>query len=372
MDFLYLDEKQMIDAGVKDMPRCMDSMEYMFSLLRQGDYRMGGENHNEHGLAVKFPKESAIPNMPLGGPDRRFMSMIAYLGGKYRMVGVKSYGSNHENVKLDLPRSILMMSLMDVDTGAPLAYMSANILSAMRTGAVAGIGAKYLSPKHAEKLAVIGPGVMSRYALDAIMTACPHIRSISVLGRGEKNLSRFKKHCDDRGYILDSYAVCASEREVCEDADIIFTGSTRNATFEENRYIKREYIKRGALVIGSSAGVRFDKDFLENASDCVRVSDDDKTYETPLALDAKAVTEEAKKTETVDAAFHRIFVSGGKLVNIADIISDKLFTRDEEKTYIYGAYGLPVEDVAWGCECYMRALRMGIGTKLDLWETSQL
>lgn len=40
-----------------------------------------------------------------------------------------------------------MMTLMDVETGIPLAYMSANILSAMRTGAAAGIGAKYLAKK---------------------------------------------------------------------------------------------------------------------------------------------------------------------------------------------------------------------------------
>lgn len=39
-----------------------------------------------------------------------------------------------ENKKKGLPRSILMMMLNDKDTGAPLAMMSANLLSSYRTG----------------------------------------------------------------------------------------------------------------------------------------------------------------------------------------------------------------------------------------------
>ena len=74
--------------------------------------------------------------MPKNADDRRFMAMPAYLGGRFDMAGVKWYGSNAENRKKGLPRSILMLTLNDKDTGAPLAYMSANILSAYRTGAV--------------------------------------------------------------------------------------------------------------------------------------------------------------------------------------------------------------------------------------------
>ena len=30
--------------------------------------------------------------------------------------------------------------------------------------------------------------------------------------------------------------------------------------------------------------------------------------------------------------------------------------------------GIPIEDVAWGTECYENALKKGIGTKLKLWD----
>ena len=73
--------------------------------------------------------------------------MPAYLGGKTQMAGMKWYGSNVENKKKGLPRSILMMMLNDKDTGAPLAMMSANLISSYRTGAIPGVGAKHLAKK---------------------------------------------------------------------------------------------------------------------------------------------------------------------------------------------------------------------------------
>ena len=145
IDFLYLSEDDMIAAGVKDMKSCVEAMEEMFKLMKVGDYRMGGANGNSHGSMVMFPEKSPFPEMPVDGPDRRFMAMPAYLGGTFDMAGMKWYGSNAANKEKGLPRSILMLILNDKDTGAPLAFMSANILSAYRTGAVPGVGFKYFA-----------------------------------------------------------------------------------------------------------------------------------------------------------------------------------------------------------------------------------
>lgn len=63
--FLYLSEEDTIKAGVKDYKKCIDNAEEVFQLLSQGDYLMGGSNHNSHGMGLVFPKESPFPNMPL-------------------------------------------------------------------------------------------------------------------------------------------------------------------------------------------------------------------------------------------------------------------------------------------------------------------
>lgn len=72
----------MIKAGALDSARCVDVLDEMFQLLGKGDYIMGGPNHNEHGIKIGFPKEPQFPNMPADGSDRRFMAMVAYLGGQ--------------------------------------------------------------------------------------------------------------------------------------------------------------------------------------------------------------------------------------------------------------------------------------------------
>lgn len=87
VDFLYLNEAEMVEAGVKDMHECVGVMEEVFALLGQGDYIMGGKNHNSHGILISFPDEPQFPNMPKNGPDRRFMAMTAYLGGRFHVAG---------------------------------------------------------------------------------------------------------------------------------------------------------------------------------------------------------------------------------------------------------------------------------------------
>ena len=44
IDFIYLNEREMIEADVRDMNKCMDSIEDMFILLDKGDYRMSMES----------------------------------------------------------------------------------------------------------------------------------------------------------------------------------------------------------------------------------------------------------------------------------------------------------------------------------------
>lgn len=194
VEFLYLNEEDMVKAGVKDMAGCIEAMEEMFKLMKVGNYRMGGANGNSHGCMVMFPPSSPFPEMPVDGPDRRFMAMPAYLGGKFDMAGMKWYGSNCANKEKGLPRSILMLTLNDKDTGAPVAYMSANILSAYRTGAVPGVGYKHLSRPDSKVAAIIGPGVMSKTALAAIMAVRPGIETVKVKGRGKTSLEKFIAH----------------------------------------------------------------------------------------------------------------------------------------------------------------------------------
>src|SRR5699024_6844557 len=114
------------------------------------------------------------------GPDRRFMAMPAYLGGEYGVRGCKWYGSNIENIDEELPRSILTMTLNDVVSGAPLAFKSANLLSAWRTGAIPAVGAKYLAKDNWRVLGVVRAGSRSRSRAEAILQVCKNLENVKI------------------------------------------------------------------------------------------------------------------------------------------------------------------------------------------------
>ncbi len=371
IDFLYLSEEDMIAAGVKDMGKCVEAMEEMFKLMKVGNYRMGGANGNSHGSMVMFPEKSPFPEMPVDGPDRRFMAMPAYLGGKFDMAGMKWYGSNVANKEKGLPRSILMLTLNDKDTGAPVAYMSANILSAYRTGAVPGVGFKYFAKEDADTIGIVGPGVMSKTALAAAIAVRPSLKNVKVKGRGKASLNKFINQAKEDYPELNIYAVDTIE-EAVRDSDIVSV-STSSPTGDPSLYpyIAEEWIKPGAI-IESTAALRFDDDFIINRARTV--TDNIMLYEAW----EEEMKPNAYHTVPIPAVHVEDLIAEGKMQpdqidDLGDVLLGNIpVHRKEGEIVIYSVGGMPTEDVAWGTIVYRNALEKGIGTKLNLWESPQM
>lgn len=365
--FLYLSEPDMIKAGVKNMDQCVEAMEDLLVTLNKGDYVMAGVNHNSHGAQVIFPDDPQFEGMPKNADDRRFMAMPAYLGGKYQMAGMKWYGSNCENKASGLPRSILMMMLNDKDTGAPLALMSANLVSCYRTGAIPGVGAKYLARKDSETVTIIGPGVMGRTCLLAFLSVCPKITTVKVKGRGQRSLHAFeefvKKECPQIRQVI----VCDSMEEAVKDSDIICVTSTAPVKEIDFPYIAEDWVKKGALICLPSAA-RFDDDFLINR--CKKVVDNYKLYE---AWAEEFPYPSYEMVQIIGSKFtdylHEGRIQREDIVDIADIINKKHPGREsDDEIIVYSVGGMPVEDIAWGGTVYRNALKEGIGVELPLWD----
>lgn len=365
--FLYLSEPDMIKAGVKNMDQCVEAMEDLLVTLNKGDYVMAGVNHNSHGAQVIFPDDPQFEGMPKNADDRRFMAMPAYLGGKYQMAGMKWYGSNCENKASGLPRSILMMMLNDKDTGAPLALMSANLVSCYRTGAIPGVGAKYLARKDSETVTIIGPGVMGRTCLLAFLSVCPKITTVKVKGRGLRFLHAFEKFVKKECPQIQQVIVCDSMEEAVKDSDIICVTSTAPVKEIDFPYIAEDWVKKGALICLPSAA-RFDDDFLINR--CKKVVDNYKLYE---AWAEEFPYPSYEMVQIIGSKFtdylHEGRIQREDIVDIADIINKKHPGREsDDEIIVYSVGGMPVEDIAWGGTVYRNALKEGIGVELPLWD----
>lgn len=370
IDFLYLSEPDMIKAGVKDMKSCVDVMEDLLITLYKGDYVMGGANHNSHGCMIMFPDDPKFPGMPKNADDRRFMAMPAYLGGSYQMAGMKWYGSNVENKKVGLPRSILMMMLNDKDTGAPLALMSANLVSAYRTGGIPGVGAKYLARKDSRVVSIIGPGVMGKTSLAAFVSVCPNLDTVKIKGRSQRSLDAFTRFIREELPQIKNIEICDSVEEAVKDSDIISFTTTVRDDVSSFPYINGDWIKKGALISMPSAA-RFDDDFLAG---CKLVVDNSKLYE---AWEEEYPYPTYPQVQIIGTKFtdlkHDGKIEAEDIIDITDIIEKRHPGRtSDDEIIVYSVGGMPVEDIAWGGTVYRNAVKLGIGIKLPLWDKPEM
>lgn len=368
IDFIYLSEQDMIKAGVTDMPACVDCMEEMFGLLYHGDYRMAGPNSDSHGAAISFPENSPFPDMPKPTADRRFMAMPAYLGGRFRTAGMKWYGSNIANRDKGLPRSILTFVLNDADTGAPLAFMSANLLSAYRTGAIPGVGARHLARKDARIVGIMGPGVMARTTLAAFIAACPRIDTVKIKGRGQNSLDSFVGWLKQTYPQVTTIQIVDTVEEVVRGSDLV-TYCNSGAVGDPSTYpmVKREWVSPGTF-LAMPALCNIDE--AMQAEDVRKVVDNTGLYE--------AWFEELPKpahvhVPIIGVKFMDMIAEGvmraDQLEDICKIVAGEAPGRlNDDEIIIMSVGGMPVEDVAWGTVVYRNAVAQGIGVPLNLWE----
>ncbi len=363
-EFLYLSEPDTIAAGVLDAARCVEVAEEVFKLLSQGDYLMGGPNDNNHGMTLTFPKESPFPNMPLAGPDRRFIAMPAYLGGRFDMCGNKWYGSNAANTSRGLPRSVLTLTLNNKDTGEPLCFMSANLLSAARTGAIPAVAAYHLSKKDAKVCTIVGCGPINRACLESIIAKVPGIETVVCydifIDKAQAFADWVKEH-------LGREAKAAKDLESAVRAGEILSMA---ASKLQPVNVANEWVQKGACILISGT-MRADEELWLNSK---IIYDNTKLHE---AYDADATAAGDK-----EAFYHRAIagpiielIDQGKLpplcegTNLGDVIlKTKPGRESDDDKIVFIASGMAVFDVAWGMEVYNNALKQGIGQKLLLWE----
>ena len=366
--FLYLSEPDTIAAGVNDAAKCVDVTEEVFKLLAQGDYLMGGSNHNSHGMGVIFPKETRFPNMPVAGPDRRFFAMPAYLGGRFDCCGNKWYGSNAANTAKGLPRSILTVMLNDKDTGAPLCLMSANLLSAARTGAVPAVAARHLARKNSSVAAIIGCGPINKSCFTNIMTQVKGIKKVYCFDLFEE---KAKAMADWAGATYDIEGVGSMDlQETLRDADVVTVAASRLKPL----YIKNEWLKKGSTVL-LSGPAHGDNDFW---------------IKNRIVLDHiglhEAYVEEAIASGDKQNYYNGVI--GGPMYRLIDdkllpdlqsftsigqiILGEKAGRKGVEETFIFVACGMAVFDIGWGYDVYQTALKNNIGQELLLWDKPAL
>lgn len=337
VEFLFLNEEDMIKAGVLDADRAVDTIGEVITLLSEGDYLMGGRAHNDHGVQLIFPEKSDIPNFPLAdSADRRFMA-----------------------------------TLNDVETGQPLAYMSANLLSAMRTGAMPGLTAMYLARKDSKVLTILGAGVIGRTSLMAIMAKFPDLEVLKIKGSSKTSHTAHElaDYARENYKSLKEIIICDTLEEAVRDADII----AEAVSVEPRKWpvIDPAWVKPGCTII-SSGTMDMDLEFVRDH--VTKVVDNIQMYEEYVNV-YQEWDEDGNRISLGTPGIHFVnmvtdgWIEKSEIRHLGNIMRglEPGRTSDDE-IFLVSLGGMPILDVGWGYECYQRALSEGIGTKLKLWD----
>lgn len=333
VEFLYLSQEDVRATGI-GMPEVMRSIESVLALHDEGK--------------VNLPSKVILD---LGERERgRINAMPAHIGGDIEICGMKWIAGFPPNpVKFGIPRAHALIVLNDSWTGVPLAIMDGTYISAMRTGAVTGVGAKYLANRDSEVVGIIGCGVQARTQIMAIKAAIPSVKLLKGYDVRAEASSQFTKWVShELGIQAESVG---SAKEAVVGSDIIAT-----VTVADEPIVKDAWLKKGNLFVHVGSYQEEEEAVIFN-SDKVVVDLWHEVLHRGTPLLAKLYNAGKIKEEKIYA-------------NIGEIIRGKKQGRtNREERIFFSPLGLGSEDVAVASFVYKEAKRKGLGVPLKLWDT---
>ncbi|WP_173918207.1 ornithine cyclodeaminase family protein [Halobacillus sp. Marseille-Q1614] len=146
--------------------------------------------------------------------------MPSYFGDYY---ATKLVGVAPKNTELNKPTIHGLMVLYSRQTMEPLFMCDAVPITALRTGALGGLGMKYLAKENASSLGIIGAGTQGWSHLQSACAVRP-IETVKVYNRSQDKLENFIKEA--RESFPNLHIEKASLKELVLTSDIIVTTTT--------------------------------------------------------------------------------------------------------------------------------------------------
>jgi alanine dehydrogenase len=177
--------------------------------------------------------------------------------------GVKVIGDFVDNYRHGLPSEVAMLTLYNPRIGIPKALMDATDLTTERTGAVTGIGAKYMAPKDAKIIGHIGARGTA-FANIAILAKQFDISEVRINSKRRETrealAARLRIECS-----VNAIAVETAE-EACRGADIVVEATRLEKPM---LLIRDEWLKPNCLLITYGWKMAVDPTTVRSASKVV-------------------------------------------------------------------------------------------------------
>ncbi|MEM9385185.1 MAG: NAD(P)-binding domain-containing protein [Pseudomonadota bacterium] len=262
-------------------------------------------------------------------------AMPALVGERAGVKWINSHPNNPLRFHLPTVRGVYLLS--DPANGDLLAMMDATLITALRTGASAGLATRVLARGDARTVGIIGCGAQAPYLLSAVLAARAPTR-ILVADRDEEKAQVFATSVGAQAVSLEAAAAC----------DIVCT-----ATPSREPLVRREWLQPGAHINAMGADAHGKQELqTEILREALVIVDDlvqaqgSGEVNVPLAREELALSDLAGTLGAV-------------------LAGDAAGRLNEEDLTVFDSTGLAIQDVAVAALAYERAVAQGVGTELD-------
>jgi N-[(2S)-2-amino-2-carboxyethyl]-L-glutamate dehydrogenase len=331
-----LSQEDVIQCDGLNMQKTLEDMERFFSLEDKGE--------------VVFPSKTVLRWGDIKSEETkgRINCMPAYVGGPINTPGIKWIGSAPQNpLKYNIPRASALTILNDPDTLTPISIMDGTLISAMRTGAVTGIGAKYLARNDSEFVGLIGAGVQNQTQLMALNEILKNIKEVIIYDKEKQKADTWAKKMSKK--LKLNIIAGDTVQETVKNADIVVTATTSVSPIIKEDYFKEGvfYSQVGGYECEAEAVSGFDKFVVDN-------------WEEVLHRDIFTIAHMHKDGKFKKENLHS---------TIGEIINNKKPGRENDKERImFSPIGMGAEDVMVASRIYRQAMKNDIGTNFALWQ----
>jgi ornithine cyclodeaminase/alanine dehydrogenase len=276
----------------------------------------------------------------------RLMPAALFTSG---VVGYKEFHRIRQGASRDESTVRYAIHLFDYETGAPLAQMDANYVTALRTGATAGVAVMYLAPEGATSLGIIGSGAEARTEIEAVAAVRP-LRRAKVYSRDPANRERFAREMGERLGV--EITPVDRPQAAIDDVEMLVSATGSTVVTLEGRGLRK------GLHVNSIGSTMADQREID--PEVWAVAD-------RIVLDTHKLLEEsgdgivAVQAGTVDPA---------QVVELHDVVAGKAPGRTSpEQTTLYKSVGTALQDVAVAHQVYQRARALGLGREIPDYES---
>jgi alanine dehydrogenase len=297
-----------------------------------------------HRRTVAMPPRTPIRVEEPGGVSLFMPAHIREMGAFGAKI-VSVFGRNPKD--FDLPAVLGVIVLLDERTGAPIAIMDGGHLTAMRTGAVAGVATKHMANPDATRGAILGAGVQARTQAWALCEARPFegIRVFSI-----DPPDRIDAFCADMHALHGvPFERADSAEDAVRGADVVTL-----ATSAAEPIIDFEWLAPGCHVNGIGSHAPHMRELDERTVCSTRIIADEKAACLAESGDFIIPMQQGTWDESM--------IAGELGAVVAGAVPGR--TSPEEIT-LFKSNGLAIQDLSTALAIYERAKAGGVGLEVD-------